>query len=593
MSEPISALTNEQIEERLAAIMTQYSELGLTVDSSDEDVATAQQLAEEVTELRAELGTRADRAAKIDELDGVFTTEDAAPAVDEPDAEAVAEAVAEADETPAEVVAEVEEALAEVGTEEAVVAEETPAVEAEEVLEPVAASAQTTTTLSPAERAAANAPEVQMSQSTAPAVLTAAADVTGFAAGQELDSLDRVGEALINRLRAMPANRVPNTRLQFGVSKITLDGFGEGLTQGRGHDDFGLVHAAGSEARLDGGSLTAAGGWCAPSETLYDLCQYESTDGLLDLPEFNVTRGGIRYTSGPDFMDIYNNCGFDHTEEEIEQGVTKNCCEVDCPDFEEIRLDAVGLCIKAPLLTNAAYPELVRRYIEGALIAHQHKLSAKIIQDMIAAAIPQPTPLATYNQGTLLFHLDTLEWQATAMRYAYRLPETATIELVAPLWLKPLIRAEFARRNGVEAWAVTDAEIMNYFSVRHLSIQFVYNYQNLVSYPNLVDVPQTVRILMYPAGTWTKGVADVINLDAVYDSTQLEQNMYTALFVEQGQLAVQRCLSTQEIELPVGVAGLTGAQITEYMGVEGAAVPPPSLLGGGKPKQVAPPKAGK
>jgi len=89
---------------------------------------------------------------------------------------------------------------------------------------------------------------------------------------------------------------------------------------------------------------------------------------------------------------------------------------------------------------------------------------------------------------------------------------------------------------------------------------------------------------MYPAGTWTKGVTDVINLDAVYDSTGLESNMYTALFVEQGQLAVQRCLSTQELTIPVQVSGQTGSSVLiEYLGVDGA-----GGAAAGGPKQVAP-----
>jgi len=63
-------------------------------------------------------------------------------------------------------------------------------------------------------------------------------------------------------------------------------------------------------------------------------------------------------------------------------------------------------------------------------------------------------------------------------------------------------------------------------------------------------------------------MTDVINLDAVYDSTGLVANMYTALFVEQGMLAVQRCLATQEIDLPIVVSGLSGAQVQEILGVE-------------------------
>lgn len=71
-----------------------------------------------------------------------------------------------------------------------------------------------------------------------------------------------------------------------------------------------------SNIRGPGGqnSLLAAGGWCAPSERLYDLCQLESTDGILSLPGVQAPRGGIENTLGPDWRDIFASIGFCFTE---------------------------------------------------------------------------------------------------------------------------------------------------------------------------------------------------------------------------------------------------------------------------------------
>lgn len=49
------------------------------------------------------------------------------------------------------------------------------------------------------------------------------------------------------------------------------------------------------------GPLTAPGGWCAPSETIYDLGQVVwrgYSGGILDLefPEIKMQRGGIQFT---------------------------------------------------------------------------------------------------------------------------------------------------------------------------------------------------------------------------------------------------------------------------------------------------------
>jgi hypothetical protein len=514
----IADLSVEQVEALIAEHTQAFSALNLTEESAEDDIVRGEELAANVQALRTALQERADAAQRRADRFTALQEQFAAP-----------EPVVE----PAEPVVE------------PVVAAEAP---------PLAAAALP----SPARRAAARAPEVAVPVRRA-AVLTAAADVPGMPNGAPLDDLTRVGEALLSRMRGMPTHRMPETRLRFGAAVLSRGTFSDTLIQGR-TDDYGLIQQAGRESRLDAGSLVASGGWCAPSETLYDLCQYETLEGLLDVPEVQVNRGGIRYTSGPDFSDIYNGCGFHLTEAQVISGTAKNCCEVDCPTFEDVRLDAVGVCVKAPLLTNAAYPELVRRYIEGALVAHQHKVSGSIIANIIAAG---GAPIAVPDNGTLLFNLDHLEWQATAMRYAYRLGVNASIEVVLPVWARTLLRAELGRRNGVALQSVSDAEIAQWFSVRNLAPQFVYNLQDLTSFPAAQAVPTSLRVAMYPAGSWVKGVADVINLDAVYDSASLQQNMFTAIFVEEGVLSVQRCLGTSVLDIPVCVSGQTAAAILD------------------------------
>ena len=88
---------------------------------------------------------------------------------------------------------------------------------------------------------------------------------------------------------------------KFGVASFRID-FPDDLTIDRNDDDLEVMLYAGKESRLPGGSLTASGGWCAPSETLYDLCAGETTDGILRVPEVDVTRGGIKFTGRPGLL---------------------------------------------------------------------------------------------------------------------------------------------------------------------------------------------------------------------------------------------------------------------------------------------------
>lgn len=389
--------------------------------------------------------------------------------------------------------------------------------------------------------------------------ITAAADVPDFATGQSLDGMEQVGEALVSRMRAfgVPSGDGQTENLQhYGVAKFRMD-FDEDLTiKPHADDDLRVLNHAANEQRLEGKSLVAAGGWCAPSETLYDLCTSETLDGILSVPEVNVARGGIRFTKGPDFSTIYSSVGFLQTEAQAIAGTTKTCFEVPCPAFTDVRLDAIGLCIKAPILTNAAYPELVQRWLSGSMIAHAHKVNASVISRMATAA---GTALAVSDFGsTGQSTLANLELVADRLRQKFKMGLTETMEVVVPFWVKGAIRNDFALRTGRDIDAVTDAMVQAEFAARYLSVSYVYDWQELPDYTVTEGYPATFEALIYPAGTFVKGTTDVITLNAVYDAASLATNIYTALFFEQGLLVANVCNDAHRVTIPVCGAGRTG-----------------------------------
>ena len=268
-----------------------------------------------------------------------------------------------------------------------------------------------------------------------------------------------------------------------------------------------------------------------------------------------MARGGIKYTSGPDFSTIYTNTGFCQTEAQAIAGTAKPCFEVPCPTFTEVRLDVCGLCIKAPILTNAAYPELVQRWLSGSLIAHQHKMNAKVIAAMAAAsgAAKVIAGLGTTAGDTL----GGLELIADGLRQKYRLSQSHTLEVVVPFWVKGAIRSDLSNRMGVATEVVTDQVITAHFAARNLSVTFVYDWQDMAA-PPAVAYPTTFQALIYPAGTFIKGTSDVINLNAVYDAASLATNVYTALFFEEGVLVAKMCYESALVTLPICNAGRTG-----------------------------------
>jgi len=389
-----------------------------------------------------------------------------------------------------------------------------------------------------------------------PVAITAAADVPDFATGSRLNGLDTVATALVNRMRGFgsPTGDGSHENLQhYGVASFRLD-FPENLTIDRHSDDMEVLTYASQESRLPGKSLVASGGWCAPSETLYDLCAGETAEGILSVPEVNVARGGIKYTSGPDFSTIYSNVGFCQTEAQAIAGTAKTCFEVPCPSFVEVRLDACGLCIKAPILTNAAYPELVQRWLSGSMVAHQHKMNAKVIAAMVAAAGTAKT--ITPHGSTAADLVDALSLIADGIRSKYRLSMTASMEVVLPWFAKTAMQNDLDNRSyaGQET-------VEGLFSARYLQPSFVYDWQD-ATFPAgtapAIAYPANVQALIYPAGTFIKGTSDVINLNAVYDAASLATNIYTALFFEQGILVAKMCYEAQLVTVPICNAGATG-----------------------------------
>lgn len=524
--EDLTALSGED----LAAALAEAREEARTVNAIADDEFTDENL------------------ERLEALTAFIADGDSALEAIEADAAAAAERRANARAKATEVTAEPE-------VEEPSVEEE-PVVE-EAGKEMVSASARKRVVA----KAASGAPEPKTPVARALPVITASADVPGFATGSVLNDLDDVAEGFIQRFSAMPRGKVGNVQNRYGVAQITKPRT-DGLTIDKFRSLQDLLQAASVEARLPGGSLTAAGGWCAPSETVYDLCTIESTDGLWDIPEVQVSRGGLNFTKGPSFEDFYAYAATAfQTEAEAEAGTLKVCIPVECPPFQDVRLDAAYACVSAGILTNAAYPELIRRYIEGTLIAQRHAVSARMIA--AAEAITGPAVPIPDVWANALSILHALELVAEGERDRFRMARAATLEVLLPFWVRPALRADLANRTGVELTNVTDAMLDAHFTNRGMRVQWLYNYQSIAVTGDTVatDYPDTLEAIMYPAGTFVMLTTDVIRLDAIYDSVGLSTNTYTAIFVEEGIALANVCHDPRRISIDFSVTGLTAAAI--------------------------------
>ena len=439
-------------------------------------------------------------------------------------------------------------------------------------------------------------------------VMTTASDVPGFGSGVTLESFAQAAQALDNRLAAYsPSSSMPGRRnapaaprtgphsfaIEPGRSSIRHGGvmfkrqYPDELRIKEGSDPERVLKYAAKESRLPGGSLlksakaqvdagkalTAAVGWCAPSEVIYDLCDLSTLDGMLDLPEIQATRGGFQLPAdgGPNFSVIWNGIGDAGdvilTEYQIENDALKECFEIPCPDFTDVRLDASYLCLTGSLLQRRGYPEVVEFFSQQAVKALAHKVNASVIARIVAAS-GTATSISADASGddaasAVLSAVDLAIWD---IKYSQRMGADATLEVVMPYWFLVPIRAGIARRRGIFAFDVTDQMIMEWFAVRHAMPRFVYDWQDAYTGLNtgpggadaLTALPGTGDFLVYPAGTWTKIVRDVVNLDTIYDNAMLTTNQYTALFVEDGFNVIQTCPISRLYTVTLDPSGVVG-----------------------------------
>jgi hypothetical protein len=421
--------------------------------------------------------------------------------------------------------------------------------------------------------------------------LVAAAD-TLFPSGQEV-TLRQVAEAFVNRTAGY-RGMGKGVSTQHSVAMITRD-YPTEFTVTGDDSDMEVLLAAADERRLPGGSLlnsvdlkhqailksgskrgslTAAAGWCAPSETLYEVCFQGTTDGMIDVPEVQARRGGIRYNQGIAFDAIYGDGAanfFNLTEAEVASGTTKTCIEITCPTFVDVRLGVTGICLTGNILTARAYPEAVETFTRAALVALAHKVNFEVIADIVAGSTAVAlTAIAPWVDDASVVSqvMSAVDMAVTDIQYRMRLARSTTLEVVMPAWILAQMRADWIRRNGNNDLTLADGEISAAFAARNARVQFVYDWQDafsgLATGPGaatpITSLPTSLSFLVYPAGTWVKAVKDVITINSLYDSTKLATNQFTQLFTEDGWAMAKLCGLSRVYTVGICPTGSTGAQ---------------------------------
>lgn len=523
--ENIQEVTAEDIAKIEAELVAEFDAM---LDSGSADVAVMTEIADAIEAIRAE---------QLARVEAEKTNAEAVAALAERihTLEVVAESDPDGDDEADEAEAVIESAEETIQSEVA----ETEAPEEENEL--VTASAKESPKAPSASAVARRSSTPQVAEAQPEVVITAAADVPGYAGGTNLDKLG-IAKAMHSKARTLSngSGMVPVASINLPIEhKLGAD---------LAYNMDVIDRATAPEA------LTAAG-WCAPSNNLYTLFGVDAGDGLIDLPTVQITRGGLNV---PKFIGLGQATGalWEWTELSLPPADTKQCLTIPCPDFDDYRLKAEGLCLTNGNLTDRAFPELTSRFIELTINAHLHRLSAAMLNDISFSALG--TTMSAVDSSAAGSILHAVDLQVADYRSEYRMSVNSVLEVIFPLWAKELIRADFAFRSGVNLTNVTDAMIEEHFAVRKVRAQFVHDYQPLFTGVANTSFPTTLDFLLYPAGGYVKGDGGTIDLGVVRDSVLNATNDYTAAWTEQLYLVAQVGPQAREVTVNYTVNGVTG-----------------------------------
>lgn len=531
-----SAMSNADLEAAESAAVGRFNSIDRS-EVTPAAFAEATAVADQLNAVRAERASRVEMVAQLAELANMVN-----PA-----------ATADPEE---------EEAAEEVAAEpELVLASDTPRrVDVRDVIKSGNQLNASLASLADAQRHAPSVPEVAAQR--AESVLVASADIPGFTQGGRIPDMSTLVAAVHARSRGLQdgSSYVPVAQLQRDF-RYTLN---DKSTK----DEIDTV----LQAALDPGVLVAAGGWCAPSEISYDFFNIVAESGMLDLPTVGITRGGLQTPTSPSFGDVASQIWTWNETQDIAavtgtaQSGTKPCYRVTCPSYTNNRLACDGLCLTMGNLMNDAFPELVSNQMRLLFAAQAHYTNNRIIGQLVTGSTAV-TFSTTTGHGLAAPVLEAVELQVTDYRIKYRMDDNAILEAVFPTWILPMFRADIAKRQGLAEFAVTNAMIADWFTLRSVRVQFVQDWQvgttGLLGQSTASTVwPTSVQFLLYAAGTWIRGNGMRLDLGVIRDSTLNATNDFTAAWMEECYLTAKVGHESRVVTVPICPNGATQAGIT-------------------------------
>ena len=454
--------------------------------------------------------------------------------------------------------------------------------------------------------------------------ITAGADIPGYGLGAELNDLSEVSKAFSERLRALGTRGSGNGE-QHTVASFNIDyPTDRRLVQGDR-----LINESRMDAVASPEAVVAAGGICAPLPIDEELITYGSTNRPVrdSLPRFNAERGGVIYLTPPTLADVdgavsiwtladdyaaigatppsdgllpgevparsaadgtlgtsvypgaINGTGADVT------GPVKPCIRITCGEEIRAYVDAIPSCFTIGNMQARAYPELVEKHLELALV-WQARFGEQRLLTRIGNLSTKVRTKATH--GITRDFLNALSQAVAGFRSRHRLDENFRLHAILPVWFRDAIRADMLLQiagDGQDAtFGLTDATIDRWIAERGVNVTWALDGEagqvfgdqdgaptlsgvNVTpgTETDLVEFPDEVIWYLFPEGGFVFLDGGTLDLGIVRDSTLNSKNDYQ-IFVETFEGLIKRAPETFRVTTPLNILGATTGTVDPVVG---------------------------
>jgi len=324
-------------------------------------------------------------------------------------------------------------------------------------------------------------------------------------------------------------------------------------------------------------ALVASGGHAAPVEVKYDIYGVGSTTvrPVRDaLPRFQADRGGIRFVTPPSFAaGTYANAVgvWTAATDEAPYSNTKTSYTVTAAAENTVSTDAVTLQLQFGNLMTRAYPELIARHNELALVQHAREAEQNLLTNIGSASTAvTSSSLIGFGRDFLV----QLRRAATAYRSRHRLSPDAVLKAIIPAWVYDAMAADLTlSMPGDGTLSVSQAEINGYLGSINV---------DLVASPDatpfgaqstgaMVEFPDSFVWYMFAEGTFLFLDGGSLDLGIIRDSTLVGTNDYK-MFVETFENIAKVGIESLKVTSTISVNGVAAALRDTTGGATAAAI---------------------